>query len=45
MGDPNLTKDRFLQKLLQKTTLIDITEFLSFNRIKMLMLNIPDKLE
>ncbi len=45
MGDPNLAKDRYLQSLLQKTTLVDITEFLEFNRIKMLMINKPDKIE
>ena len=37
MGDANLSKDQFLQKKLESTTQIELSVFLSFNRIKSLI--------
>jgi La domain len=34
MGDANLSKDHFLQKKLEQSTLIELTIFKDFNRIK-----------
>jgi hypothetical protein len=47
MGDANLSKDQFLQKRLEKTTQLELTLFLEFNRIKCIFSagGITDKLE
>jgi len=47
MGDANLSKDQFLQKRLEKTTQLELTLFLEFNRIKCIFSagGINDKLE
>jgi len=47
MGDANLSKDQFLQKRLEKTTQLELSLFLEFNRIKCIFSagGIADKLE
>ena len=47
MGDANLSKDQFLQKRLEKTTQLELSLFLEFNRIKCIFSagGITDKLE
>ena len=47
MGDANLSKDQFLQKRLEKTTQLELSLFVEFNRIKCIFSagGINDKLE
>ena len=37
LGDANLSKDHYLQKRLEQSTLLDVSIFLDFNRIKSIL--------
>lgn len=42
LGDSNLSKDRYMQQILEKQKTVQLETFLNFNRIKMLLLHISD---